>query len=114
MLGGEKFVPVKKTPTKLFNGYGPTEFTVCSSFYQVSNERHQKNIPIGRPVSNTLSVIVDNEGRLVPQGAIGELCLISRQMSRGYWKQEELTKKHSPYSKCSECHSINKEEENYG
>ena len=95
MVGGEKLTTFRiPSSMKLYNCYGPTEFTVCSSFYQVSNERHQKNIPIGRPVSNTLSVIVDNEGRLVPQGAIGELCLIGRQMSRGYWKQEELTKKH--------------------
>jgi surfactin family lipopeptide synthetase A len=55
------------------------------------DEKHD-NIPIGRPVPNSISVVIDNEGRLVPQGTVGELCLIGRQMSRGYWKQEELTK----------------------
>ena len=79
--------------TKVINGYGPTEFTVCSSFYILEQDEQHDNIPIGRPVPNSISVIVDKEGRLVPHGTVGELCLIGRQMSRGYWKQEELTKK---------------------
>ena len=38
-----------------------------------------------------MSVIVDNMGHLVPQGIPGELCLIGRQMSRGYWRQPDQT-----------------------
>jgi surfactin family lipopeptide synthetase A len=41
-----------------------------------------------------MSVIVDNMGHLVPLGIPGELCLIGRQMSRGYWKQPEQTSSH--------------------
>lgn len=92
MLGGSKMHHVPVGTTKVFNGYGPTEFTVCSSYYILDQDEKHDNIPIGRPVPNSISVVIDTEGRLVPQGTVGELCLIGRQMSRGYWKQEELTK----------------------
>ena len=92
MLGGSKMQHIPTGNTKVINGYGPTEFTVCSSYYILNQNEKYNNIPIGRPVPNSISVVVDHEGRLVPQGTVGELCLIGRQMSRGYWKQENLTK----------------------
>ena len=92
LLGGSKMSHVPTGNTCVINGYGPTEFTVCSSYYILEQDEKHDNIPIGRPVPNSISVVVDTEGRLVPQGTVGELCLIGRQMSRGYWKQEELTK----------------------
>ena len=92
LLGGSKMSHVPTGNTSVINGYGPTEFTVCSSYYKLEQDEKHDNIPIGRPVPNSISVVVDTESRLVPQGTIGELCLIGRQMSRGYWKQEELTK----------------------
>ena len=90
MLGGEKFVPVKKTPTKLFNGYGPTEFTVCSSYHIIDQDK-DVDIPIGRPVPNSFSFICDKYGNLLPQGIPGELCLAGTQMAEGYWHRPELT-----------------------
>lgn len=90
MLGGEKFVPVKKSNTKLFNGYGPTEFTVCSS-YHIINQDKDVDIPIGRPVPNSFSFICDKYGNLLPQGVPGELCLAGAQMAEGYWNRPELT-----------------------
>ena len=94
LLGGSKMSKVPIGNTRVINGYGPTEFTVCSSYYTLEQDENHENIPIGRPVPNSISVVVDTEGHLVPQGIVGELCLIGHQMSRGYWKQEELTKKH--------------------
>lgn len=91
MLGGEKLTCFKPSSLQLFNCYGPTEFTVCSSYYPVNQERTYDNIPIGRPAPNTISAIVDTEGRLVPQGVAGELCLLGRQQTRGYWNRPELT-----------------------
>ena len=92
LLGGSNMSKVPIGNTRVINGYGPTEFTVCSSYYTLEEDEKHNNIPIGRPVPNSISVVVDKDGRLVPQGTVGELCLIGRQMSRGYWKQEELTK----------------------
>ena len=93
MLGGSKMLHVTTGKTSVINCYGPTEFTVCSSYYILKQNDKHDNIPIGRPVPNSISVVIDTEGRLVPQGTVGELSLIGRQMSRGYWKQEELTNK---------------------
>lgn len=90
MLGGEKFMPVKPTSTRLYNGYGPTEFTVCSSFHVIDQEK-DIDIPIGRAVPNSYSFICDMYGNLLPQGVAGELCLAGVQLADGYWNREELT-----------------------
>lgn len=90
MLGGEKFMPVKKTATRLFNGYGPTEFT-CASSYHIIDQDQEGDIPIGRAVPNSASYICDPEGQLLPQGVAGELCLSGIQIAQGYWGREELT-----------------------
>lgn len=91
MLGGEKLTNFKPSSVQLFNCYGPTEFTVCSSCYLIDQQRSYENIPIGRPAPNTISAVVDAAGRLVPRGVAGELCLLGRQLTRGYWKRPELT-----------------------
>lgn len=91
MLGGEKLTNFKPSSIQLFNCYGPTEFTVCSSYYLVDQYRNYDNIPIGRPAPNTISAVVDHAGRLVPRGVVGELCLLGRQLTRGYWMRPELT-----------------------
>lgn len=93
MLGGEKLTSFKPSALQLFNCYGPTEFTVCSSYFLIDQNRSYDNIPIGRPAPNTISAVVDTAGRLVPRGVAGELCLLGCQLSRGYWQQPELTAK---------------------
>ncbi|MCQ2153995.1 MAG: AMP-binding protein, partial [Bacteroidales bacterium] len=90
MLGGEKLLQVRRTEVRLINGYGPTEFTVCSSYHVVDQER-DVDIPIGRPVPNSWSVICDADGQLLPQGMVGELCLIGPQIAEGYWQRPEVT-----------------------
>ena len=90
MLGGEKFMPVKSTDVRLYNGYGPTEFTVCSSYHLIDQQK-DIDIPIGRAVANSLSVICDQYGNLLPQGVPGELCLIGAQMADGYWHRPDIT-----------------------
>ncbi|MBR4695959.1 MAG: AMP-binding protein, partial [Selenomonadaceae bacterium] len=90
MMGGEKLLPCKKTDIQLVNGYGPTEFTVYSS-YHVINWQEGQNIPIGRPAPNTCSFICDPCGQLLPQGMAGELFLAGNQIADGYWRRPELT-----------------------
>ncbi|MDY6430962.1 MAG: amino acid adenylation domain-containing protein [Bacilli bacterium] len=90
LMGGEKMVPCKKVSCKLVNAYGPTEFTVASSYHIVDQEK-EKDIPIGRAVPNTYSFICDVNGCLLPQGMAGELCLSGIQIAAGYYNREELT-----------------------
>ena len=98
VAGGEALQPTRRTSVRIINGYGPTEFTVCASYHVVDQERQYETIPIGQPVPGSHLFIVDPKGRLVPKGMAGELCLSGRQMARGYWKQEKLTRE-----KFSDC-----------
>lgn len=78
---------------KIFNYYGPTEFTVYSGFYPYHKETHQKAhngiIAIGTPQKDTLYLIVDENNQEVPENVTGELCLGGPQITPGYWKNEE-------------------------
>nr|MCR4761974.1 amino acid adenylation domain-containing protein [Lachnospiraceae bacterium] len=90
VMGGENLLPVKKTAVRLINEYGPTEFTVCSSRHEVDQEK-DREIPIGRPVPGTSSLILDEKGRLLPLTVVGELCLAGDQIAEGYFNRPELT-----------------------
>ena len=101
MLGGEKLPVTRTTSVRIINSYGPTEFTVCSSNHTIDPIRHYDNIPIGRPVPNSLSCVIGTSGKLVPRGIIGELCLSGPQIARGYWHHDDLTARHfspNPYA----------------
>lgn len=91
MVGGEKLNNFKPSSLKLYNCYGPTEFTVCSTFHLIHQDRVYQNIPIGKTVPNCTSFVVGMTGKMVPQGAVGELCLTGRQMAKGYWNRRVLT-----------------------
>ena len=90
-VGGEKFHQVKKTDVRIVNGYGPTEFTVCSS-YQIVDQNSDREVPIGKAVKNTWSFVCDINGNLLPRGMAGEICLAGPQLSDGYFHREELNR----------------------
>ncbi len=81
---------------KIFNYYGPTEFTVYSGFYPYHPKTHQKAhngiIAIGTPQKDTLYLVVDENNTEVPIHTIGELCLAGPQITPGYWKNEAKNK----------------------
>ncbi|MTI25056.1 condensation domain-containing protein, partial [Fulvivirga kasyanovii] len=61
---------------EFYNEYGPTEATVASTITKVTSADLSKNrISIGRPINNTFVDILDNEQKLIPRGALGELCI---------------------------------------
>ena len=91
VVGGEKMTAAPQCKCRLINTYGPTEFTVDSTYYEVDQEKEYKNIPIGRALDNLCAYVVDQYGHLVPQGVAGELCMGGVQMAAGYWKREDLT-----------------------
>lgn len=76
---------------RILNTYGPTECTDHISTYWLEDGRKYENIPIGRPLHNGVVLILDEELNLVPRGEAGELCFVSVQLARGYWKRPELT-----------------------
>ncbi|MCP4157253.1 MAG: amino acid adenylation domain-containing protein, partial [bacterium] len=75
---------------KIYNTYGPTESTVCITYYQVTGSSGS-SIPIGKPITNRKVYILDNQKRLLPPGIAGELCVSGAGVTRGYLNKPELT-----------------------
>jgi amino acid adenylation domain-containing protein len=73
----------------LFNGYGPTETTVCATAHRC--EPSVGVVPIGRPVANVRTYILDLHQKPVPIGVIGEIVIGGAGVSRGYLNRPELT-----------------------
>lgn len=74
---------------KVYNGYGPSETTVFSSFTDVTN---QKEINIGKPLGNTQMYILDTNLNPVPIGVAGELYIAGDGVGKGYLNREDITK----------------------
>ncbi len=93
MLAGERLLPIKRfTKTKIFNGYGSTEFGACNLYHVVDEkDAEEKSVPIGKSMPGIEAFVCDNDFNLVPQGEIGQLCLCGEQMSDGYLKLDEST-----------------------
>ncbi len=75
---------------KVYNGYGPSETTVFSTFTDVTN---YKKMTIGKPLANTKIYLLDKDLNLVPQGVSGELYIAGNGVGNGYLNNLELTKK---------------------
>ena len=73
---------------EVWNVYGPTETTVWSTVKQVQNA---KDLTIGRPIDNTSVYVLDEQLRLVPEGAHGELWIGGAGVALGYLGRPELT-----------------------
>lgn len=90
VVGGEK-VPAMESPTYRFvNGYGPTECTMASTFYDVKG--HFEGEFVGRALPNYELAIVDNRLNLLPEGAAGELLVAGNGVARGYLGRPDLTR----------------------
>jgi amino acid adenylation domain-containing protein len=72
-----------------FNGYGPTESTVCVTTALCTDA--QQKLPIGRPMNNIQIYILDRYLQPVPIGVPGELHIGGAGLARGYLNRPELT-----------------------
>ncbi|WP_226941665.1 non-ribosomal peptide synthetase [Pseudooceanicola spongiae] len=81
---------------RLHNLYGPTEAAVDVTYREARAEEPGASVPIGTPVWNTRTYLLDPRGRPVPDGVAGRLYLAGRQLARGYLGQPDLTAERFP------------------
>ena len=75
-----------------YNGYGPTEVTVGSSWYRVGERvEGTSTVPVGRPIPNCKMYLVDRWLNPVPVGVPGEICIGGVGVARGYHARTGLT-----------------------
>jgi amino acid adenylation domain-containing protein len=73
----------------LVNNYGPTESTVVSTSGAITES--DGVLHIGRPIDNIQIHILDEDLRLVPVGAAGEIYIGGAGIARGYLDRPRLT-----------------------
>ena len=77
-----KFLDINKN-IEIVNGYGPTEATICTTFYKYKfSDNLNENVPIGFPISNSKIFILDKDTNLLPIGVVGELFISGDNVSR--------------------------------
>ncbi|KPA09958.1 non-ribosomal peptide synthetase/polyketide synthase, partial [Candidatus Magnetomorum sp. HK-1] len=95
-LGGE---PVSKALVKklyqlnhikkVFNLYGPSEYSVLCTYNFIGRDLEQKPF-LGKPIPNCRIYVLDSLLQPVPIGMPGELCVGGVGVARGYLNQPEL------------------------
>ncbi len=76
---------------KILNAYGPTENTTFSTSFLIDRP-FLRNIPIGKPISNTTCYILNARRGVLPVDAVGEIYVGGDGVARGYWKRDKLTR----------------------
>jgi amino acid adenylation domain-containing protein len=74
---------------EIYNTYGPTESTVCATYYRLCEGN--ESIPIGRPITNREVYILDEHQQLQPFDTEGEICIGGAGLALHYLNNETLT-----------------------
>src|SRR5581483_5028371 len=85
----EKWKRVTGVP--LIEAYGLTETAPAACMNRMDLAEY--NGSIGVPIPSTDVSIQDDEGRILPIGEVGELCVRGPQVMKGYWNRPEETAK---------------------
>jgi long-chain acyl-CoA synthetase len=76
------------TGCAICEGYGMTETSPVAA---VNPAEANQVGTIGIPVPSTLCKVIDDSGRELGLGEVGELCVKGPQVMKGYWQREEAT-----------------------
>ncbi|MBZ9521407.1 non-ribosomal peptide synthetase [Bacillus safensis] len=101
VLGGEPVIPedvetfmMQHPCVAVMNHYGPTETTIGTVTKLITSQELdalKERSLIGQPIAHTRALVCNQQQRLVPYGAPGELYISGEGVSRGYLNQPELT-----------------------
>lgn len=80
----------KVTGADICEGYGLTETSPVLCGNKIENIQPGT---VGPPLLETEIKLIDDQGREVPQGEVGELCARGPQVMKGYWRNPEETAK---------------------
>jgi len=80
---------------RIINSYGPTEATVAVTGIDITDEilYENKELPIGKVMEGAYIKIVDESGMSLRDGEKGEIVIIGRSVSKGYYKNDDITNK---------------------
>jgi len=81
----------KLTGAKLVEGYGLTEASPVTHCNPLYGERRLGSV--GLPLPGVDAKVVDEEGKEVPLGEVGELIVKGPNVMKGYWNRPEETQK---------------------
>ena len=81
-----------KLEVDFYNLYGPTEATIDATYFKCEGEYKNRYFPIGKPIYNAASYVLDKYMNPVPIGVAGELYLGGINIARGYLNNPDLTK----------------------
>jgi len=98
LVGGDRLSrrPPAGLPFRLYNNYGPTEYTVVATWAETEPAAGADLPPIGQPIRNTVAYVLDEQRRPVGPGAVGELYLAGAGLARGYLGDPDLTEARFP------------------
>ena len=77
------------TGVTLVEAYGLTETSPAACINPVTLEDY--NGYIGLPISSTDGCVMSDDGKMLPAGEAGELCIRGPQVMKGYWQRPEAT-----------------------
>ena len=80
----------KKFKTRIYEGYGLTE---TSPTVTVNTDKHYKAGSVGKPIDGVKVKIVDENLKELKVGEIGEVAVKGDNVMKGYFNNEEATKK---------------------
>jgi tyrocidine synthetase-3 len=83
------------THVQIVNFYGATESTMIKTFHRIGEvaDNPAAIIPVGKPISNTVIAIINDSDTLCSAGEIGNVYIKTPFLSKGYYKDLQLTEK---------------------
>ncbi len=86
----------------LINAYGPAEASDDTHFFELSSRAiaNNRDIPIGAPLNNIGTLVLDCDGQICPLKIVGEICIYGISLANGYINNAVKTAESFRYAPC--------------